>query len=81
MAIQSDDFKWFVGNQGDLYKLYPNKYLLIMNKEVLATADNIADALEIASSKGLEPGTYIIQLCGEDEWAYTQVFHSRVSFA
>ena len=76
-----EEFAFFKEHQKELYSLYPEKYLVIINKEVAAVADNIPDAMDLAAEKKLEPGTFLLQFCGKDEWAFTQVFHSRVSFA
>ena len=76
-----EEFAFFKEHQKELYGLYPEKYLIIINKEVAAVADNIPDAMDLAAEKQLEPGTFLLQFRGKDEWAFTQVFHSRVSFA
>lgn len=76
-----EEFAFFKEHQGELYALYPEKYLIIKDKEVVAATNNIPDAMDVASEKGLQPGSFLLQYCGKDEWAYTQVFHSRVSFA
>ena len=75
-----EEFAYFKEHQPELYETYPDKYLIIRDKEVLAAADTIADAMDLAAEMKLEPGSYLLQLCGKDEWAYKQVFHSRVSF-
>lgn len=76
-----EEFAYFKEHQHELYDSYPDKYLIIKDKNVVAAADNIADAMDMAAAENLEPGSFLLQLCGKDEWAYTQVFHSRVSFA
>lgn len=76
-----EEFEYFKNHQEELYEKFPEQYLVIVNKEVVATANNVADALEMASEKELTPGSFLLQFCGKDEWAYTQVFHSRVKFA
>lgn len=75
-----EDFAFFKEHQKELYSSYPDKYLIIKDKKVVVAADNIPDAMDIATEKKLQPGTFLLQFCGKDEWAYTQVFHSRVSF-
>ena len=81
VTMLEKEFAYFRDHQQDLYSIYPDKYLLIKNKEVVGVADCIADALDLAEDKDLQPGTYLLQFCGKDEWAYTQVFHSRVKFS
>ncbi len=68
-----EEFAFFKEHQKELYGLYPEKYLIIINKEVVAAADNIPDAMDLAAEKKLERGSSFIQYCGKDEWAYTQV--------
>jgi len=76
-----NDFKFFKDNHQRLFDEYPNKYLVIKEKTVIATADNFEDALSQAKMQGLELGTFLIQYCSEGESSYTQSFHSRVTFA
>lgn len=75
------EFKYFKDNHDELFRNYPNKYLVIQGDVVLLAADNFDMALNEAISNGLEAGTFMIQLCSEGEEAYTQTFHSRVVFA
>ena len=81
MANQSEDFKWFIKNQANLYAKYPNKYLLIKDKKVIETGTTFEEALAKASAAKIDLGTFIIQECGKDENCYTQSFSSRVVFA
>lgn len=81
MASQSEDFKWFTKNLNSLYKLYPNKNIVIQDKQVVCVGDSFEDALVQVTSKGLELGTFIIQECGKDENCYTQSFGPNVVFA
>lgn len=78
---QSDDFKYFVDNRLELYTEYPNKFLIIQDKEIKGIADSFEDALNKAIKEGLILGSFIIQECGEDENCYTQRFSSNVVFA
>lgn len=75
-----EEFVFFKEHQHELYENYPDKYLIIKDKKVVVVADNIADAMDMATEENLEPGSFLLQFCGKDEWAYTQVFHSRVNF-
>lgn len=74
------EFKFFQENQSSLFKLYPNKYIVINEGKVHCSADTFESALELAVKK-LAVGTFIIQLCSEGKEGYTQTFHSRVIFA
>jgi hypothetical protein len=77
---QSEDYKWFIENHEELVNLYKNKYVVIKNKEVIATADTIEQGIEKALDMDCELGTFIVQLCTEGDSAYTQKFYSRAIF-
>lgn len=81
MATQSDDFKWFVDNHDNLFKKYPNKSLVIKDKNVVCSGNSFEEALQMALKAGLEVGTFIIQNCSKGEECYIQNFSSRVVFA
>lgn len=76
-----DDFKYFIEHHDEIFSQYPNKFVVIQNKQIILAETSIEKALESAVSKGLEIGTFIIQECTEGDSAYTQTFHSRVIFA
>lgn len=80
MCTQPDDYKWFRENHDTLVNLYKDKYIVIKDKEVTDMADTLEDGVRKALDNGLEPGTFIVQLCTDNEEAYTQTFHSRVAF-
>jgi len=75
------EFKYFKENHDTLYREYPNKYLVIQGDNVITSKDTFEEALNEAIRKGLEVGSFMVQLCSEGEEAYTQTFHSRVIFA
>ena len=75
------EFEYFTENHSELYRLYPNRYLVIKDQKVLFDEDSVKHALEASNKSGLIPGTYIIQKCEEGVDSYTQVYHSRVTFA
>ena len=81
MATQSEDFKWFTENLGNLYKQYPDKYIIIQDKKVLASADTLELGVDKILDMGLEFGTFIMQLCGKDESCYTAKYFSRDIFS
>lgn len=81
MDSQSKDFKFFVQHHDELYKLYPNKILVLQNEKVVFVCDTFEKALDAALSSKMKPGTFIVQECTEGEEAYTQSFNSRVVFA
>lgn len=79
-SIESN-FKYFLEHQSELYSVYPNKYLVIMNEDVVYAGDSVSDALNYTLNNKLVPGTFLIQQCEEGEDAYTQTFFSRAIFA
>ena len=81
MATQSEDFKWFVSNLKSLYGKYPNMYLVIQDKKVVASAETMELGVDKALELGLDLGTFIVQECGKDENCYTQQFFSRAIFS
>lgn len=79
--MQKEDFKYFVDHHDELVNLYKDKYVVIKDKEVLASADTLEQGIDKALDLGLELGTFIVQLCTEGDAAYTQRFYSRAIFA
>ena len=73
-------FKWYPENQDELVRLYDGKVLVIKDNRVAGSFDDEASAYFDSRSK-YKPGTFINQKCTPGEEAYTQTFHSRVSFA
>lgn len=77
--MQSADYRWFVENRPELYKKYGAAYLAIKNQTVLGTFRTYADGVKVTSETE-ELGTFIIQLCGNDESCYTN-YISSMNFA
>jgi len=73
------EFSYYLSHQDELVKKYNNRFLVIIGEEVVGDYDNYEQAL-FQSMKKYEMGTFLIQECTEGEEAYTQTFHSRVSF-
>lgn len=74
-------FQWFKSNHDAIFAEYPNKYIGLQDSKVIFSADTYEEALAVADSMGLIPGTYLIQECTEGENAYTQMFSSFIAFA
>jgi hypothetical protein len=75
-----DNFEYFTKNQAELYKEYPNKYLVIKDCKVEKDFFDFDTALNWAASN-FDLGSFIIQQCTGSEESYNQTFHSRVIFA
>ena len=74
------EFKYFVNRHDDLVSLYNGKYLVIKGEAVVGAFDSEIDAYCDAVDK-FTLGTFLIQKCTPGNEAYTQTFHSRVTFA
>ncbi len=81
MATQSENFRWFISNHDTLINLYKDKYVVIHNKEVVASSETLEQGIEKALDLGCELGSFIVQLCTEGDEAYTQKFYSRAIFS
>lgn len=74
------EFAYFKEHQKELFRSYPNEYIVIKNLEVHCHASTFEEAL-VKAVERFDLGTFLIQQCTEGEEGYTQTFHSRVSFA
>lgn len=75
----NEEFNYYLEHQDELLDKYNGKYLVIKNSEVVGSYDTIAEAYTEAT-KLYRVGTFLIQHCTPGKKAYTQTFHSRVSF-
>lgn len=71
-AQRAIDFRWFVDNLPELYKLFGECYLAIQNCEVIGKYNSYEEGV-LETSKTQPLGTFIVQYCGSNESAY-QVF-------
>jgi hypothetical protein len=60
MVNQRTDFQWFKKNLSKLYEIYPDKYVIIRDKQVKGDFDTENKALEEAR-KTFGLGNYIVQ--------------------
>jgi hypothetical protein len=74
------EFKYYLEHQDELVKKYNGKYIVIKDCQVIGVYNSELQAIEETSQKH-ELGTFLVQKCEPGEESYTQVFHSRVSFA
>ncbi len=72
-------FKYYLDHQAELVDKFNGKYLVIKNQEVIGVYD-AEDTAYFETEKLHEAGTFLIQFCEMGDSAYTQIFHSRVSF-
>lgn len=74
------EFQYFLDHQKELVKKYDNKFIVIIGEAVVGSYETEAEAF-LKSSEKYELGTFLIQQCISGEEAYSQNFHSRVTFA
>lgn len=60
-----ENFDWYVQNLNILISLYPKKYIIIQDRQVLIACDSYNEALEASLAHGLESGKFNIQYCGD----------------
>jgi hypothetical protein len=74
------EFEWYKQHQGELLKKYNGKFVVIKNQAVLGAYDDaVSAATETSKTHAL--GTFLVQKVEPGESAYSQTFHSRVSFS
>lgn len=74
------EFQYFLAHHTELLAQYANKYVVIKSDNVLGAYDSQLEAYN-ESKKNHEVGTFLIQLVTPGKEAYTQTYHSRVSFS
>jgi len=74
------EFQFYLDNQEKLIEKFNGKYIVIIDEAVVGSYDDEKQAY-FESMKSYEPGTFLIQYCEPGTDSYTQVFHSRVTFA
>lgn len=74
------EFKYYLDHQAELVEKYNGKFIVIKGEEVIGAYD-AEDTAYFETEKCHEPGTFLIQFCEPGDNSYTQIYHSRVSFA
>ena len=74
------EFKYYVDHQNELVAKYLDKFIVIKGQQVIGVYDRELDAV-LETAKSHPMGTFLVQKCEPGQDSYTQVFHSRVSFA
>ncbi|MFH0796727.1 MAG: DUF5678 domain-containing protein [Candidatus Omnitrophota bacterium] len=78
MALEKE-YGYFLKNKENLLKLFPNKFIVIIDDEVVGNFDSQEKALKKAFKK-YTLGTFLIQKVSKDESDTTQRFFSMVYF-
>ena len=74
-----EEFAYYLANQDELVKKYNGRYVVIKDKKVIGDYDDQATAV-IETQKVHDLGTFLVQKVEPGNAAYSQTFHSRVSF-
>jgi hypothetical protein len=77
MAVQDQDFEFFLQNMEDFYRTYGHKFVAVKNQNILGAYDTFNDALN-TTLKNEEFGTFLIQEIFDDEEKMTHYFQSNV---
>lgn len=67
------DYEWFKRNRPELFRRYPNRFLVIRDQTVLGDYPDMKEAVE---STRLRLGQYLLQECLENAADYVVGFHS-----
>ncbi len=67
------EFQYFVDNQSDLFKQFPDQYLVIKDQKVIGIYDNGIDAY-FETQEEHEMGSFLIQYCSLNQETFTQNF-------
>jgi hypothetical protein len=73
------EFEYFLEHQDELVEKYDGKFIVISQQRVIGVYDTDEQAL-FETKKTHALGSFLIQKCISGKEAYTQTFHSRVSF-
>jgi len=71
-----EDYKYFVKNKEQFLNEFPDKFIVIKNKQVIGVYDDQVEAFT-ETSKEHEQGSFIVQQCNPD-FDDVQIFSSRV---
>ena len=77
-ALQKE-FDFYLAHQDELVGKYDGKCIVIKDDEVLGEYDDELTAVT-ETQKYHELGTFLVQRVSQGDTAYSQTFHSRVTF-
>lgn len=73
------EFNFFKNNRKSLIKKYKNRYVVIVGENVVGDYSTEEEAYFDSVAK-YELGTFLIQLCSEDDSSMIETFHSQVIY-
>jgi len=71
--VLEKEFKYFIDNQAELFKQFPDQYLVIKDQKVIGIYDNGIDAYFEAQQEH-DLGSFLIQFCSLNPDASIQSF-------
>jgi hypothetical protein len=74
------EFEYYLAHQAEMVAQYNGRFVVIKDQQVLGAFDSELAAMT-ETQKVHALGTFLIQKVAPGAAAYTQTFHSRVSFA
>ena len=74
------EFAYYLSRQKELARDYEGKFLIIKDKSVIASYDDLDSALYGALDRGLKVGEFLLQECSADPRLHIVKFRSRVRF-
>ena len=79
-SIIDKNYEWFQSNLSELVQNYEGQYIVVKDCRVIGTYPTFDEAFT-ETNKNEAAGTYIIQLCSQDENKIARTYHTlRVSF-
>ena len=75
------EFDYYVAHKDELVAKYNGMFAVIKGGTVIGAYATDLEAVTQAQKQGHALGTFLVQKVEPGEAAYTQTFHSRVSFA
>lgn len=73
------EFDYYLEHQDELLKKFNGRFIVIKDNNVIGDYSSQLEAFN-ETKKVHKLGTFLIQFCSPGKSAYTQTFHSRVSF-
>jgi hypothetical protein len=64
--MQIEDYNYFDQHRKELAAQYPDKWLLIKDKQVLFAVDTLKEAVNVSKTHGLEDEDCLIDFCRKD---------------
>ena len=79
-SVLNREFDFFLAHQEELVQKYRGRYVVIRDEKVIGDYPDAATAV-FTTQRTFPLGTFLVQKADPGPEAYTQRFHSRVSFA